>query len=256
MSSSSSSSSSRAIGAHDPEEYDRRHGRWWKDYRDKRRPIFYSEIGKPCRKPGVHKSLLYVWQKHTRNWVNLIKSDHRKRWPKHFGLTIAFFAEFCFSRAWSRKNLFEVCSLLPGFGVGCWLWKTSYGKNQIFRCEHLQYRIQPFCGKVSGVTCFDNNLLSRRPVVVDEPARPAGSSQNINLALVAKLGGEVEDASTTSMVSPTIIRRELHAPCGKTLKGWNYRFPENWRRDLWLYRPRFPLPPEGGGGGGATSTSS
>ena len=115
-----------AIGAHRSEAEDRTYGRWWKDYRDKRRPIFYSQIGQICRKPGIHKSLLYVWQKHTRNWCKIVKDLHRKRWPLHYGLTIGFFAEFCFARKWGEKNLFEVCAMLPGYGVGCKLWKPSY----------------------------------------------------------------------------------------------------------------------------------
>eukprot|EP00392_Amoebophrya_sp_AT5.2_P013345 g13463.t1 len=147
-----------AIGAHRSEAEDRTYGRWWKDYRDKRRPIFYSQIGQICRKPGIHKSLLYVWQKHTRNWCKIVKDLHRKRWPLHYGLTIGFFAEFCFARKWGEKNLFEVCAMLPGYGVGCKLWKPSYsgggtaGGTQVFVPESIDFRLRPFKGKVVGST--------------------------------------------------------------------------------------------------------
>ncbi|CAD7960784.1 unnamed protein product [Amoebophrya sp. A25] len=129
MSSSSSSRARIAIGAHDTEENDRKFGRWWKDYRDKRRPVLYSTIGELCRKPGIHKSLLYIWQARTRAWCDRLKDQHRKRWPQHFGLCIAFFAEFCFARPWYRKNLFELCAMLPGYGVGCRFWKKSHNRG-------------------------------------------------------------------------------------------------------------------------------
>lgn len=155
----------RIVGAHDPEEHDRKFGRKWRDKGSSRRPNLYSKIGQPCPPPGTKPTLFFEGQKASRNWLNLVRSQHRKRWPLHFGLSIAFFAEFT-SKVWHRMNLYETCAMLPGFGVGCTFWKPNYTRGPrkggwAFLLEHIDWQVRPFAGSMSGSTLFRDTLIRK-----------------------------------------------------------------------------------------------
>lgn len=155
-------------GAHDPEAYDKKHGRWWLDRNDKRRPVRYTQIGKHNRAPGLHRSLLYQWQRHTRNWLNLVREQHRKRWPMYAQLCVGFFSEFCLRR-WTRQNLFEVAHVLPGYGVGCKFWKPTVSKGPkngggFFVVNSIDFQVRPFSGKVVGDQFFTPEKLLKTDI--------------------------------------------------------------------------------------------
>lgn len=164
----------RPVGAHTTEEIDRRFGRWWFGHPDKRKPIRYTDIGELNRRPGTHLSLLYCWQRHTKNWVKYAKSHHRKRWPSHLCLNADFFAEFCNHRPWNQKNLFETCATLPGYGTGYTFWrpKVSRGAKSdeyTFLLDEIDYEIRPSRGNVKGTTYLNGKPLIRNMA-------PAGKS--------------------------------------------------------------------------------
>lgn len=156
----------RPVGAHTTEEIDRRFGRWWFGHQDKRRPIRYTDVGELSRRPGLHLSLLYKFQRHTKNWCKYTKSHHRKRWPSHYNLNADFFSEFCNHVPWRQKNLFETCATLPGYGVGYKFWRPKFSRGHkageyTFVLEDIDYEIRPSRGNMRGITYLNNKPLIR-----------------------------------------------------------------------------------------------
>eukprot|EP00928_Gymnodinium_smaydae_P090404 TRINITY_DN74203_c0_g1_i1.p1 TRINITY_DN74203_c0_g1~~TRINITY_DN74203_c0_g1_i1.p1 ORF type:complete len:287 (-),score=38.33 TRINITY_DN74203_c0_g1_i1:257-1117(-) len=142
-----------ARGAHNTQEYDERHGRWWVERKETTVPKLFTTIGRHAKDPKLNNHMLR-WVINTPAYKKLLRDAYRKRWPKLENLNVKFFAEFCL-KDFEKRTLLETAHCLPLFGVGCKFWRgktpdTPDTKGQYLIAESAEYKLRPIRGKIRG----------------------------------------------------------------------------------------------------------
>ncbi|CAK9045826.1 unnamed protein product [Durusdinium trenchii] len=140
-------------GAHNSQEYDEKHGRWWWQKKEVMRPKLYTTIGQHARKPGLSRTIVR-WAGCTPNFKKLKRDVYRKRWPKPEHLNYRLFAEFCL-KEFKKRTLLETAHTLPLYGAGCKFWRApdeTHGetKGQYFIADKVEYKLRPIKGEIRG----------------------------------------------------------------------------------------------------------
>ncbi|CAJ1423463.1 unnamed protein product [Effrenium voratum] len=140
-------------GAHNSQEYDEKHGRWWWQKKEVWRPKLYTTIGKHARSPKLSRTIVR-WAYNTPNFRALKRDMYRKRWPKPLQLNYRFFAEFCL-KEFKQRTLLETAHTLPLYGAGCKFWRARDEthpdtKGQYFVADQIEYRLRPIRGDIRG----------------------------------------------------------------------------------------------------------